>query len=72
MFQFGMEISRESLFRRPTNNSPYRCTTIAFFGVGAERIAGLEGEVFLDAVNGREVVVFYFAQLQEARSSQKS
>jgi hypothetical protein len=31
----------------------------------------LEGEGFLDAVNWTEVVVFYFAQLEEAKRKKR-
>jgi hypothetical protein len=45
---------------------PYRRAAIGFFGKGTQRIAGLEGEVLLDGMDGREVVVFDLTKLQEA------
>jgi hypothetical protein len=38
---------------------------------GSNRVACLEGEGFLDAVNWTEVVVFYFAQLEEAKRKKR-
>lgn len=67
MLQFRVEIRRKCSFRRPIDHAPYRGAAIAVFGEGAERVAGLEGEVLLYAVDRREVVVFDLAQLQEAR-----
>ena len=46
--------------------SPYRGSTIAVLGFGPDWITGLEGEVRLDVVDGRVVVVLDLAQLQEA------
>ena len=43
-------------------DSPDGGTAIALGRIGTERIAGLEGESFLDAVDGGEVVVFDLAE----------
>jgi hypothetical protein len=40
-------------------------------GEGSNWVACLEGEGFLDAVNRTEVVVFYFAQLEEAKRKKR-
>lgn len=52
--------------------APNRGTAIGVFGERTEGIACLEGEVLLDRVDGREVVVLDFAELQEAISSVSS
>lgn len=44
---------------------PYRGSTIAVFRVGPDRVAALEGEVPLDVVDGREIVILDLAELQE-------
>ncbi len=49
-----------------SQDTPYRTTAIAI-GRTAKGIAGLKGEVWLDGGDGRKVVVFYFAELEEAR-----
>lgn len=67
MLQLGVEIGFEVLLRGSVEDSPYGAAAIAVFRVWAEGVAGLEGEVFLDAVDGGEVVVFEFAELEEAR-----
>jgi hypothetical protein len=63
MLQLWVEIRRECSFRRPVNDTPYGRPAIAFFRVRAKGIAGLEGEVLLNTVDGRKIVVFDLAQL---------
>jgi len=67
MLQLWVKIRLECPLRRPINDTPYGAPAITVFRVWAKRIAGLETEVRLDAVDGGEVVVFDFAELEEAR-----
>jgi hypothetical protein len=68
MLQLWVKIRLECPLRRPINHAPYGASAIAVFRVWTKWIAGLETEVRLDAVDGGEVVVFDFAELEEARA----
>lgn len=67
MLQFGMKIRGEGSFGRPIEDTPYRRSAIASCCERAKGVACLEGEVLLYAVDGREVVIFDFAELEEAK-----
>lgn len=67
MLQLWVQVCRKRPFCRSINDPPYGASAVAFFRFGADRIAGLEGEILLNVVNGGEVVVFGFAELEEAR-----
>ena len=69
MLKFGVKVRYESLARRIRygQKAPYRGAAVRVWGERSKRVASLEGEVLLYGMNGREVVVFNFAQLEEAR-----
>lgn len=68
-----MEEGGEGLFGRVAGDeAPYRRAAIGLCGQRAEGVARLEGEGFLDRVDGGVVVVFDLAQLEEAGNSQRS
>lgn len=62
------QIDWKGALRGAVQQAPDRRSAIALRGVRAKRVAGLEREVLLDAVNGGEIVVLDFAQLQEAKT----
>lgn len=59
-------ISFGRLLGRAVGQTPYRAAAIAVFRLGADRVAGLEGEVGLDIIDGGVVVILDLAELQEA------
>ena len=63
MLQAVLELGREVLLARVgrVEQAPYRAAAICVAGSGAYGVAGLEGEVGLDAMHRREVVVLPFA-----------
>ena len=61
-----MEIDWKALPRRTVNDAPDGEAAIAVLGTRSDRIAGLEREILLHIVDGREIVVFDLAKLQEA------
>jgi hypothetical protein len=61
-----VEFGGKALLRRPVDKTPDGGAAITVLRFGTDRIARLEGEVFLYIVDGREVVVLDFAELQEA------
>lgn len=67
MLEFEVDLGGECFGLARREQSPYASSTIAVFRVGPDRIASLEGEVSLNAVYWGVVVVFDFAELQEAR-----
>lgn len=58
-----LELGREALLARigGVKQAPYRGAAIAVSGARANRVASLEGEVWLNTMHGREVVVLQFA-----------
>lgn len=70
MLQLGLEFGFEGLLRRVggVEQAPYRAASITVVGAGPDGVAGLEGEVWLNAVDGRKVVVLDFAEFEETRS----
>lgn len=66
MFQSSRHLNGEGSLRRSVQQTPYGRPSIAFRCVRAEWVAGLEGKVLLDAMNGRKIVILELAQLQEA------
>jgi hypothetical protein len=62
-----MEFWRKRFRSSSGEESPYTAAAIAAWRVGADGVASLEGEVFLDIGEGRVVVVFNFAELEEAK-----
>jgi hypothetical protein len=69
MFELWVKVRYKGFFCwiRGGKKAPDRGATIRVGGERTERIAGLEREVLLDGVDGGEVVVFCFAELEEAR-----
>jgi hypothetical protein len=61
-----MEFDRKTLPRRTVDDAPDGEAAIAVLGTRSDRIAGLEREILLYIVDGREIVVFDLAKLQEA------
>lgn len=68
-----MELGYKGLFGGvgAIQEAPYGRAAIAILGTWADRVAGLEGEVFLDTVYGRVIVVLELAKLQETGSRRK-
>lgn len=66
MFEFRIEVCHVSLFGWVAQQAPYGRAPIALFRVWAQRIASLKGKILLHVVYWREVVVFDFAELEEA------
>ena len=62
-----MEEGRERALRRLARDAaPDRGAAIGVLGERTEGVAGLEGEVFLDGVDGGEVIVLDLAELEKA------
>ena len=71
MFELRMQVRYKRSSRRSVEHAPDGAPATALGGVRTERVTGLEGEVLLDAVNGRKVVVLDFAKLQKAISQEQ-
>ena len=69
MLELWVKVRLESLFRRirRAQKSPNGRAAIGIGRERTERIAGLEREVLLYGMDGGEVVVFCFAELEKAR-----
>jgi hypothetical protein len=69
MLELWVKVRLESLLRRirRPQKSPNGRAAIGIGGERTKRIAGLEREVLLYGMYGGEVVVFCFAELEEAR-----
>jgi tRNA U55 pseudouridine synthase TruB len=60
------QVDWKGALRGAIQQAPDRRSAIALGGVRAKRVSGLEGEVLLDIVDGRKIVILDFAQLEEA------
>ena len=71
MLELRLELGYERLLRGlcGVEQAPYRAAAVAVFGTRADGVASLEGEVWLDAMNGGKVVVLDFAQLEKAKAT---
>jgi hypothetical protein len=63
-----MEFRRERFGSPAWEEPPYTGASITTWRAGADGVASLEREIFLDIGKGRVIVVFDFAELEEAKA----